>query len=169
MAQPSFVPITEADQVRLTTAQPHPTWVAGRPSEERHPAVRSGAGFGSPGPDQGFAIKLAHRMKGRLVLETGEDTHDVEIGVALVASRRASHFGRAPSIYDIEVALGIFGFLAPAPPELVEHRRSLFQAVGHSWEAQRALVDSVPAAALLLSPEQAAAGSSEDWRAVLGV
>jgi hypothetical protein len=167
MAQPSFVPITEADQVRPTTAQPHPTWVEGRPSEERRPTVRTGAGFGSPGPDQGFAIKLAHQMKGRLVLEAGEDAHDVEIGAALVASRRASHFGRAPAVYDLEVALGIFGYLAPAPPELVAYRGSLFQAVGHSWEAQRALVDSVPSSALLLSPEQAAA-SSDDWRAVLG-
>jgi hypothetical protein len=168
MAQPSFVPITEADQVRPTSAQPSPTWLEGRPSEVHTPQAPSGRGFGSPGPDQGFAIKLAHGLKGRLVLAPGEDAHDVEIGAALIASKRASGFGRAPSVYDVQVALGIFGFLGEAPEGLIEHRRGLFQAVGHSWVAQRALVDAVPDAALALGPEEAASSSSA-WRSVLGL
>ena len=71
----------------------------------------------------------------------GEDRHDVEIGAGLLAARRASFFGRGPCVYDVEVALGLFGFLAPAPEDLIEYRRILFQAVGHQWMAQRALVD----------------------------
>jgi len=168
MAQPSFVPITEADQVRPTAAQPTPTWLAGRPSEQRQPKIRAGKGFGSTGPDGGFAIKLAASYADRLVLTPGEDHHDVEIGAALVASKRAARLGRAPSVYDVQVALGIFGFLSEAPSDLVEYRKGLFQAVGHAWEAQGVLVDSVPDEALLLTPDEAAASSSA-WRDVLGV
>ena len=39
MAQPSFVPITEADQVRPTMAQPSSTWLSGRPAEQRSTSV----------------------------------------------------------------------------------------------------------------------------------
>lgn len=102
-----------------------------------------------------------------MVLHEGEDRHDVEIGAALLAGRRASLYGRAPSIYDLEVALGLFGFLGDAPIELIAYRRGLFQSIGHSYTAQRALVDSVPEASLRLSPAEAAAEVS-DWRARLG-
>jgi hypothetical protein len=168
MAQPSFVPITEADQVRPTAAQPTPTWLAGRPSEQRQPTITRGKGFGSTGPDGGFAIKLAADYADRLVLAPGEDKHDVEIGAALIASKRAARLGRAPSVYDVQVALGLFGYLAEAPSDLIEYRRGLFQAVGHSWEAQGALVDAVPDEALSLTPDEAAEAPSA-WRAILGV
>ena len=166
MAQPSFVPITEADQVRSTIAQPVPTHLAGRPGEMRTPRSSRGAGFGSPGPDQGYALKLAHGLASTIVLAPHEERHDVEVGAALIASKRASLFGRAPSVYDLQVALGLFGYLAEAPQDLVEYRGSLFQAVSHRWVAQRELVDSVPEAALRLAPAEAAASAST-WRSTL--
>jgi hypothetical protein len=107
-------------------------------------------------------------MADRMVLVTGEDHHDVEVGAGLLAARRASLFGRGPCIYDVEVALGLFGFLEPAPEDLVAYRHGLFQAVSHRWMAQRALVDNVPEVALRLSPADATA-SAESWREVLGV
>jgi len=81
------------------------------------------------------------------------------VGAALIAARRASLYGRAPSVYDLKVALGLFGYLAAAPADLVAYRGSLFQAVSHSWVAQRQLVDSVPEAALRLTPDDAVAAS----------
>ncbi len=167
MAQPSFVPITEADQVRPTLRQADPSHVAGRPAEMRTPDAPHGKGFGKPGPDQGYALRLAHLISERIVLADGEDHHDVEVGAALIAARRAAMWGRAPSVYDLEVALGIFGYLAPAPADLVVYRTGLFQAVSHAWMAQRALVDSVPEAALRLTPAEAS-GVSGSWRSVLG-
>ena len=166
MAQPSFVPVTEADQVRPTLRQADTTHVTGRPSEMRTPDAPHGTGFGKPGPDQGFALRLAHLISERMVLVDGEVHHDVEVGAALVGARRASLWGRAPSVYDLEVALGFFGYLGVAPADLVAYRGGLFQAVGHSWMAQRALVDSVPEAALRLTPAEAAASSSS-WRTTL--
>ena len=166
MAQPSFVPITEADLVRPSMPQPVPTHVKGRPSEVHSPITPSGDGIGSPGPDQGYALTLIHGIHDRVVLREDEEFHDVEVGIALLAGRRASLFGRAPSIYDVEVALGLFGYLAKAPEDLVTYRKAAFQAIGHSYVAQRQLVDSVPESSLRLSPDEAASGSSR-WRQLL--
>ena len=43
-----------------------------------------------------------------------------------LALKRASLFGRAPVVHDLEVAFTIWGFLGAAPPELVALRRPLF-------------------------------------------
>ena len=47
---------------------------------------------------------------------------------------------------------------AAAEAPLVAHRRGLFQAVGHSWEAQRALTDSVPQDLLRLKADEIDSG-----------
>ena len=100
-------------------------------------------------------MKLAKRLSPTLHLSIGEDAHDIELGVALLASRRAALFGRAPSIYDVQAALALFGFTEPdVDAAIVVHRQGLFQAVGHSWESQRALIDSVPEALLRLKAEE---------------
>ena len=167
MSQPAFVPITTADQVRPTIPQPVPTHLAGRPGEDRCVEAPEGRRFGSPGPDQGYALRLAHRIVERCHLFDGEQAHDVEVGAALLAARRAGDAGRAPSIHDLEAVLGLFGFLDPAPPaELIAHRRWAFASVGHSYATQRALVGSVSAAALQLSPD-AAAAAAKDWRSFI--
>ena len=138
-------------------AQPAPTHVAGKVAEVRTPEVPSGDLFGSPGPDQGYALLLAHRLTSRIHLLDGEDVHDIEVGAALIGSRRASLFGRAPSVYDLEVALGLFGFFDSDPSaELIELRRS-FRSIGHSYVAQRELVDLISDTSLRMTPAQAAA------------
>lgn len=163
MAQPTFVPVPDADRVRPSIPAPFPLKArAGRPGELRSPSAPSGRGVGTTGPDQGFALTLAHRLSSRLALAAGEDPHDAEIGVALLGARRAALAGRAPSIFDLEVAAGLFGLLGGAPEELVALRRLRFSGVAHSYDAQRALVDSVPEAALRLTPDQALDTAS--WR-----
>jgi len=92
-----------------------------------------------------------------LRLAEGESGHDVLHGAALVAAKRAALFGRAPSIYDVQVALNLWGFLDDDPPELVATRRAAFSAISHDYVAQRQLVDSVPEEVLRLSPEEARA------------
>ena len=168
MTQPSFVPIAEADQVRPARRLAVPkTWAPNRPAEVSTPARATGRGLGTPGPDQGFAMRLAHRFHDRLHLEAGEHEHDVIEGSALVASKRAGLFGRAPSVHDLTVAFTVFGFLADAPAALKERRRTLFSAVGHSYPAQRRLVDSVPEATLRLSPDEVATQARADWASLL--
>jgi hypothetical protein len=112
-------------------------------------------------------MRLARRFHDRLHLEAGEQEHDVVEGSALLAAKRAGLFGRAPSVHDLSVAFNVFGFLAEAPAALIERRRALFSAVGHSYPDQRRLVDSVPEATLRLSPDEVATGAREDWASLL--
>ena len=158
MTQPTFVPIAEADQVRPARHLHVPrSWTTSRPAELAVPEVRGGRSVGTPGPDSGFALRLARRFGHELKLTEGESEHDALFGAALVAAKRAALFGRAPSIYDVQVALNLWGFLDDDPPELVATRRAAFSAISHDYVAQRQLVDSVPEEVLRLSPEEARA------------
>ncbi len=120
--------------------------------------MRRGAGIGTPGPDSGFALRLAHRFEDELELGEGESAHDVLLGVALVASRRAALFGRAPCIYDVRLALNLWGFLDDAPADVRATRRAAFSSISHDYVAQRALVDSVPEETLRLRPDEVRVG-----------
>ena len=116
MTQPTFVPIAEADQVRPARHLHVPAaWTAIRPAELSVPAVHRGAAMGTPGPDSGFALRLAKRFEHDLRLGDDEVEHDVLMGVALVAAKRAALFGRAPCVYDVRHALDLWGFLGDAP------------------------------------------------------
>jgi hypothetical protein len=112
-------------------------------------------------------LSLAHRLAPRLRLVDGEDRHDVVLGVALLGARRAALAGRAPSIYDLEVAAGLFGYLSTAPEELIAHRGPLFRGVAHGYDTQRALIDAVPVTALQLSPVEAI--DTNEWHDRLSV
>ncbi len=168
MAQPTFVPITEADQVRTARRLEVPGhWFADRPADLRGPARPSGMRHGTPGPDQGFALRLARRFEDRLRLVEGEDEEDVLHGAAVLAAKRAGLLGRAPCIYDLEAVLSVFGFLVEAPPgELVDERRRLFASASREYVVQRTLADAVPDATLLLPDAELGARLGE-WRSLL--
>ena len=167
MAQPQFVPIAQRATVRpsmrLKSAE---SWTKDRPAEQADGAQQLGRGFGRPGPDQGFALKLAKRFSEDFVLSEHEDAHDVIVGLAVLASKRASAFGRAPSVYDIQVAMNIFSFLEPAEPDLVTLRSALFGGLSHGYAHQQHLADAVPDAVLAMSPE-ASAANDQLWRELL--
>jgi hypothetical protein len=167
MTQPNFVPIAEADQVRpaRSLAVPAP-WMATRPAELRVPTRPISASLGTPGPDQGFALRLARRFEDQLRRGPGENAEDIIEGAALIASRRAGLFGRAPSVYDVRLALELFGFLVDAPADLVAERTTRFRGVAHDYVAQRALVDGIPEPVLGLTPDEVAAKVATDWRSV---
>jgi hypothetical protein len=144
VAQPTFVPVADSDRVRRSIPAPIPTKArTNRPGELRSPSAPRGKGVGATGPDQGYALSLASRLAPRLELAKREGRHDVALGIALLGSRRSALAGRAPCFYDLEAAAGLFGFLDDAPEDLVTYRQALFKGVSHSYEAQRALVDSV--------------------------
>lgn len=171
MTQPSFVPIAEADQVRpaLQLEAPRP-WVANRPADLRFPAHPGGPHFGTPGPDQGFALRLGRRFEGRLRLRAGESAEDAIVGCSMLASRRSALFGRAPTVHDLETAFTLWGYLGDqAPEELVELRRQVFSAAAHDYVTQRALVDRVPETAIRMrADEVAAAVDAGEWRQLVG-
>jgi len=156
MTQPTFVPIAEADQVRPARHLHVPgSWTASRPAEAEGPVQARGRSIGTPGPDQGFALRLARRFEHEVELGEGESVHDVLHGVALIGAKRAALFGRAPSIYDVQFALRLWDLLDDAPTGLREQRRAAFSGVSHDYVAQRRLVDSVPEEVLRLGPEDA--------------
>jgi len=172
MAQPEYVPVNADDRVRPTERLPVPDgWVADRPGEIKGVGIPTGKRLGSPGPDQGYGLKLARSYveKGKLVLADGEHAEDAVAGCLGVALKRASMFGRAPVIYDFELAYALWGFLdASAPKELVEFRKPLFQSASHHYWDQRGIVDRVPDSTLRMQPADVRARVSE-WRSLLVV
>ncbi len=169
MAQPNYVPISEADQVRPSYELSVPgIWTQSRPSELRGPGQPSGTTLGSPGPDQGYALKLARRFEDRLVVAPGETVEDAIAGCTAVAMRRSARFGRAPTVHDLAFAFTLWGFLGGAPSDLVEARAPLFRSAAHHYLARRAIADAVREESLRLTPEGVAERLGA-WRELLDV
>ena len=167
MAQPDFVPMTLGDRVRTADVLPIPDrWEATRPGELEGLRPPAGRSFGNTRPDQGFALKLAKRFHDRLELAPGEHAEDALSGCVGVALRRAAKFGRAPVIYDLELAFTLFGFLGGAPAELVDFRRPYFDAASHDYWDQRDIADLVAEDTLALSPAEVRSRLA-DWRSML--
>lgn len=166
MAAPEYVPVPLSEQPRRSLAMPPPRpWIADRPADLDRGQPR-GPRLGSPGPDQGYALALAQRFVDKVVVAEGEDVDDALAGCVAVALRRASLFGRAPVVHDLEHALRLWGFLGEAPPDLVQFRRAHFAGASHHYWDQREITDLVPESTLRLTPAQVAEG---DWRSLLGV
>jgi len=167
VTQPSFVPIVEADQVRGSYRLRTPAdWRQNRPAELKEPVHPRGRELGVPGPDQGYALLLAHRLfADRVQLAPGESLDDVLEGAAAVGGARAALFGRAPVGADVECALTLFGYLGDAPADLVAWRQPLFQGAAHHYGQRRALVGQVPDATLRRNA--AAVAPRSDWRTLV--
>ena len=144
--------------------------MADRPGEVVGGEPAAGPGLGNQGPDQGYALKLAERLVGQLVLADGEREDDALAGCCAVALRRASIFGRAPVMHDLRLALELFGFLGEAHAELVAWRRDRFAGAAghHGYHVKLHLADLVPEDTLRLTPAAVAGARAIDWRAPLG-
>ena len=119
ITQPTFVPIAEADQVRPARHLHVPgSSTATLPAEVTVPAAPKGRSLGTPGPDSGFALRLAKRFEHDLRLGEGESEHDVVLGVALVAVKRAALFGGAPWSTTSVSPSTYWQFLADAPADV---------------------------------------------------
>ncbi len=166
MAAPEYVPVAPGDRPRQALGTPgHHGWTATRPGDltDRQPTGRY---FGNQGPDQGYAMVLAARFHDRLLVAEGEDGHDAEAGCLGVGLARASLFGRAPVIHDLELAYGLWGYLDSPPADLVAFRKPLFAGASHHYWDQRAIVALVPEATLRLTPDEVRRRVGE-WRALL--
>lgn len=169
MAAPDYVPPSSADQPRSSLAMPPSRrWTATRPGDLQR-GQPAGRGLGRPGPDQGYGLHLAERVKHQLRLAPDEPVHDVMAACVAVALRRAAMFGRAPVHHDVELAFGLFGYLDDdPPPELVEWRRRVTRGAAHDYWEQRGLVDLIPEATLRMYPADVRARSAQ-WRELIGV
>lgn len=155
MAQPDFVPVSDTDRVRPADRLPAPAaWEATRPADLPGLRPPSGRSMGATGPDQGYGLKLARRFRDRLELQPHEHAEDAVAGALAVGLKRAAQFGRAPVIYDFELAYSLFGFLGGAPADLLAYRRGLFAGADHDYWTQRRIADLVPTETLRLTPAQ---------------
>lgn len=170
MAAPEFVPSKPTATVRSYTSPPRrpETWSVDRPAdfagEGRQP---EGDRLGSQGPDQGYALKLAHLVKPNLKLASGEHAKDALAGIVAIGLKRASTFGRAPVIHDLRIGATLFGFDdAGADPTLVRLRTELFEEVSHfhHYAELRHIADLVSPDVLRQTPAQVKARYDADWR-----
>jgi hypothetical protein len=173
VAAPKFAPVEPLDRTRGYESPPHvpDPWTADRPAEidGRQP---TGARLGFQGPDQGYALTLAARVRPEVQAQPGESVDDAIAGCTAIALRRASLYGRAPVMPDVRIALTIWGFFDANPPgDLVGVRGVVFEGVAdtlHHYEERRALVDSVPEATLRRTLDDVRAAYPADWRSLLG-
>ena len=146
----------------LPRPTPHPAaprrWSPTRPGELGSPdEVPWGGAFGTPGPDTGYVLSLLARAD--LPLADGEDRHDAEAALAAIAGARASHFGRAPTTGDVEVARIVLGLSHEGIPDevltgIAAARASWWTGVGHDRALARSLVASIPVDVLAAEPDE---------------
>ncbi len=174
MAAPKFSPVSPTDRPRAYSSPEHVPdgWMPDRPGEIEG-FQPDGPRLGSQGPDQGFALRIAERLRPRIVPAEGEHVDDLIRGCLGVALRRASMFSRAPVVHDLTIAFTIWGCYDPEPPtELVDLRSSMFEGlrhVAHHYMEARAVADLPPEATLRMTPEQVTDAYPGSWRTLLGL
>ena len=171
MSAPRHVPMSPnnyVDSYRSPEVVP-PSWKAERPGDLSS-GQPSGGLMGHQGPDQGFALRLCKTFRDRIYLADGEHREDVEKGCVQIALKRASLFGRAPVVHDLEIAFRIWGFLDLEPDQqLVAERLKRFEGVseGHHYSDVRRLAATVPNESLAMSPKALEDQHSLDWASLL--
>jgi hypothetical protein len=162
---PDYVPLAGPDRIRPIDRLPVPrSWRSTRPGEVLDPVPPSGSKFGSTGPDLGYGLKLARRFE--VQLTEGEHATDAVAGCFATGAKRAASFGRAPVIFDMELAYILWGFLGGAPDELIAFRKPLFMGAAHEYWEQRQIVDRVKETTLRLTPAQVRDKLS-DWKSLI--
>ena len=117
-------------------------WVADRPGD-LHGGQPRGDLLGAPGPNVGYALQLTHRASARFALAPHEHLDDAMSVVGEVAMKRASSFGRAPVMDDVECALLLLGYQGGCAPDFAAWRADMVVAAHHDYRVRRILCDGV--------------------------
>ena len=157
MAQQPNIQLRIEDLPRPTAHPAAPRrWSPKRPGELDSPEeVPWGGMYGTPGPDSGYAFRLIADLD--VPFTERDDHHDTVAALAALASARASHFGRAPTRVDVDVALLLVGLSPDGLPEavvsqLAEDRPTWCTGIGHHPPAAQALVAAVAIDVLAAEP-----------------
>jgi hypothetical protein len=139
MSQPSYVPISPAGEVRPSMKTKNPE-IGRTPKKGLLGAPRAavGANAGTPAPNEGYAFTLAERELAKFKFEHEHDRQDVVTGVALLAGKRASESGRAPTLKEVLAIMAEFGFTGA---KISSVQCGVFAGLAHSYAAQRNFVD----------------------------
>jgi hypothetical protein len=117
-------------------------WRPGRPGDLSG-GQPSGALLGSPGPNVGYALTLARRVRDRLALAPHEDAESALAVVAAIAMRRAAILGRAPVADDVEFAMVLLGYRGGCEPDFARWRAATIAGAHHEYPRSRQLVDRI--------------------------
>ena len=129
-------------------------WTPTRPGEISSPAdVPTGASFGRPGPDPGWAMRLLART----AYDRGDRPRPLAALLATLVGARASFFGRCPTPQDVEVVLTIGGLRAQdmdkgSLTHLASCREAWIDAVAHEVTPGMAALEAIPRAILVDLP-----------------
>jgi len=116
VTQPTFTPVPTSGEVRPTTPTPAPEFSRTKKAGLlRSPSQVRGTGHGTPAPGEGYAFTISEHEVAKLPFAHEHDRHDVAVGIALVAAKRASHVGRGPIKADVTAALQAFGLRSGEP------------------------------------------------------
>lgn len=141
MAQQPNIELRDSDLPR-PEAGPNPErrWKPDRPGDLAGTGVPWGGAFGTPGPDAGYAIKLAAGRE--LILADHERRADANVAVAAVAAARASIAARGPTKVDIDAAIVILGY--DTESEFGAARAAVIAGAAHHPQRIRRLVAGIP-------------------------
>jgi len=133
---------------------PAKSWHADRPGD-LEAGQPTGRLLGRPGPNVGYALTLAERLRDRISLGAHESTDDALAVVGEVAMKRAASYGRAPVMTDVDIAATLLGYKGEVDPAFVRWRAQAVHGAQHEYERRRSIVDAVPDAVLRLPPQVA--------------
>jgi hypothetical protein len=140
-----------APGVRMPAAK---SWRADRPGD-LGAGQPTGTLLGRPGPNVGYALTLAQRVRDRLSLGQHESADDALAVIGEVAMKRAAAFGRAPVMADVDIAATLLGYKGEVDRSFAQWRPRAVHGAQHDYEKRRALVDAVPDAVLRMPPQVA--------------
>lgn len=156
-------PNIELEIADLPRPRPKPdparAWVPSRPGELGGPEdMKWGNGFGTNGPDAGYALLLAKQRD--LDLADGEHRENADAAVAAVAAARSSLFGRGPTGKDIDLALVLLGYDKGSVPKetaanLGEDRLGWFTGAAHHPAKLVDFIAKLPSDTLRLTAAEA--------------
>ncbi len=127
-------------------------WKADRPGD-LVAGQPTGNLLGRPGPNVGYAVTLAGRLRDSVQLAPHEHLADALAVIAELAMKRAASYGRAPMLADVEIAATLLGYQGEVAPTFAAWRGEIADGAGHEYGVRRTLVDAVPDAVLRLPPK----------------
>lgn len=149
MAQQPNIELAQGDRPRsVPTPDASRRWTPGmRPGVINSPADRpEGDGFGAPGPDAGWAIKLIRNA------DLDQRAAKSESLLSAIMTARAAQFGRAPIPEDLEAAIILCGFDQGAHPSNEERGLRWQLATSHEKPKGKMALSEIDSALLMEKP-----------------
>jgi hypothetical protein len=127
-------------------------WKADRPGD-LVAGQPTGNLLGRPGPNVGYAVTLAGRLRDSVQLAPHEHVADALAVIAELGMKRAASYGRAPTLADVEIAATLLGYQGEVDAAFAAWRGETAHGADHEYGVRRTFVDAVPDAVLRLPPK----------------